>query len=56
MAMAMTSSLIDSALVVAGVISVLMAFVAALRGIEAPTIAEVRSSANQTGATLRDAA
>jgi hypothetical protein len=52
----MTSSLIDSSIAVVGVIGVLMAFVAALRGIEAPIMTDVRSDANQTGTILRRAA
>jgi hypothetical protein len=53
MSMAMNSSLIDSAIAVVGVIGVLMAFVAAVRGIEAPIMTDVRSDANETGAILK---
>jgi hypothetical protein len=53
MSMSITSSLIDGSMVGAGVIGVLMAFVAALRGIEAPSMTNVRRDANETGAILK---
>ena len=55
MSMSITSSLIDGSMVGAGVIGVLMAFVAALRGIEAPSMTNVRSDTNETGAILKRA-
>lgn len=51
--MSMISTLIDSLIAIAGVIGVLMAFVAALRGIEAPIMTDMRSEANETGAILK---
>ena len=53
MSMSITSSLIDGSMVGAGVIGVLMAFVAALRGMDAPSMTNVRSDANGTEAILK---
>jgi hypothetical protein len=53
MPMTMASSIIDGSIAAAGVIGVLMAFVAALKAVEGPIMSDARGGVEPTPATLK---
>ena len=53
MPMNIVSSVIDGSIVVVGAVGALVAFVASLKGFEAPIVTNVGSAAEKAGATFK---